>query len=247
MKISPRLILLAALSSFVGVSAVSAAESTGPKANGYTVTVDVRADETGTPLEATVHESNDTTAGKVLEKMALVMAGKTQLPPRTKDGKAVKYTARAPFFFPIEGDEGADADQLPKPKVKEARQPVYPPALREQGVVGGAILEMVIDATGKLTRLTTLRASHPEFEAAATESIKQWSFSPAQKDGQPVESRCRIALVFETEADMADLKWRVAPRPSIGSMIVVRPDQPLDAQGNPSVAPAETPAPAPAK
>jgi TonB family protein len=213
--------------------------------NGYTVTVQLRVDATGKVLDAAVVDSQDVSAGDVLNKMALAMALNLKVPPQMKEGKAVPATIRAPFFFPIEGDEGPDAAALPLPRPKQAAavMPAYPPALREAGVVGGAVLELRIDGVGKLTHMSALRASHPEFEAAAKEALAKWEFAPAQKDGQPVESRSRIAIVFETEDEMADLKWRIAPRPSLGSFVVIRPDTPIQENGEPAAAGAEQPAP----
>jgi TonB family protein len=126
--------------------------------------------------------------------------------------------------------------------------PVYPPELRNEGVVGGAVLELKVDAQGKLTSVRTLRASHPQFEQSATEAIKKWQFAPALKDGQPVESRSRIAFVFETQQEMADIKWRIPPRPALGSFTVIRPNEPIQdesaADGKAPAAEPTTPAPA---
>lgn len=227
----------------LAVGGLAQLEAAQPK-NGYTVTVDIHADEEGRPQNVSVVESNDSNPGDVLVKMAVAMAMDMKLPPKLKDGKPVKFTARAPFFFPIEDDEGPGADEAPKPKVKEAIQPVYPQALRADGVAGGVILELIVDTRGNLAKLTTLRASHPEFEAAARDAVQKWSFTAAQKDGQAVESRTRLAVVFETEEKMADVKWRIPPRPKLGSMTVIRPspeslEQAAAAENAPASAPAE--------
>jgi TonB family protein len=234
MKLAPLFVRAVALLLFIGGS-LCAQENAGTppaaaKKNGYTVTVDIKVDEKGQTGTVQLIETDDTSTGDVITKMALAMALKTELPVREKEGKPIKYTARVPFFFPIEDDEGAAAAALPLPRPKQETgyMPAYPPALRAEGVTGGAILELFVDAEGKLTRLTTLRASHPEFAAAATEAVQKWTFNPAQKDGQPVESRCRLAIVFETEENMAELKWRVAPRPALGAFMVIRPDKPID-------------------
>jgi TonB family protein len=121
--------------------------------------------------------------------------------------------------------------------------PAYPPAFREAGIVGGSILELRVDAQGKLIHLSALRSSHPEFEAAAKDAVSKWEFKAAQKNGQPVESRARIAIVFETVTTMADIKWRIAPRPSFGSFVVIRPDTPIVDEEEPAGG-AEQPAPA---
>ena len=224
-----------------------AAAEAPTKRNGYTVMVEIKITEDGKVESVALLDSDDTSAGEVLSKMALAMAMNTKIPPRIKDGKPVKTTVRAPFFFPIDDDEGEESNHGPKPKVKDAIQPAYPLSLREKGVVGGAILELVVDATGKLSRLTTLRASHPEFEAAARESLQKWTFTAAQQNGQSVESRTRIAITFETEETMADVKWRIPPRPRLGSLTVIRPNEPIPGE-TPDPAPvAPTPAPAPAK
>ena len=206
------------------------------KKHGYTVTVQVKVNEKGEVQNASVLDSEDVSAGEVLTKMAVAMALKMQIPPQMKNGKAVAATVRAPFFFPIEDDEGPDAAALPlpRPKKETAVMPAYPTALRDAGVVGGAVLELKVDETGKLTHVTTLRASHPEFEAAAKEAISKWVFAPALKEGKPVESRARIAIVFETEGQMADLKWRIAPRPSLGAFVVIRPDEPIQLEESPA-------------
>lgn len=245
MKLSPLFLRIALVSLCAWVRPLQAADP-APAKHGYTVTVEFHVDETGHPEEVSVLSSDDASTGKVIEKMALAMALKTQLPPKVKDGKPVKFKARAPFFFPIDDDEGAAANNGPKPKIHQVIQPVYPPALRESGEVGGVIFELIVDAEGKLAKLTTLRASNPLFDEAATDAVKKWEFTAAQQDGKPVESRTRLAIVFETEAKMADLKWRVAPRPSLGSFMVIRPDHPIQEDGTPAADAATPPTPAPA-
>jgi TonB family protein len=249
MKHLLRLTLCAALTLGAACFSAAAAEDVSPVAkNGYTVNVAIRVDETGKIENVKLLETEDRSAGDILNKMALAMALKTNMPPRQKEGKPIKYTAHVPFHFPIEGDEGAASDLLPKPKVvyEGAVMPVYPVQFREQGVVGGAVLELIVDTQGNLKQLTTLRASHPEFEAAARDAVSKWKFIAAQKDGQPVQSRVRLAIVFETEETMADLRWRVAPRPNIGSFVVIRPSTPIVDEPAEET-PAATPAPADAK
>jgi TonB family protein len=244
MKI-PRLLSIAGLLALGFTSATThAADAAAEKVkHGYTVTVEIKANEKGEVESVALVKSEDVSGGEVLSKMALAMAMKMKVPPQMKDGKPVRVTMRAPFFFPIEDDEGEIADQVPKPKVKEAIQPAYPPDLREKGIVGGAILELVVGADGKLTRVTTLRASHPEFEAAAMDSIKKWVFTPAQSNGQPVESRTRFAFTFETEQKMADLAWRIPPRPRLGALVIIRPDHPIEDEPAPGTQAPGTPAP----
>jgi len=188
---------------------------------GYTVVLDMTIDEKGTVEDAKVVSSDDTTLAHDLDRAALRMAKDIKMAPRLKEGHAVKFTARAPFIIPVEGDEGPEANNAPKPKISHAVQPVYPPEQAAKGTVGGVILEAVIGVDGKVSSLMILRSSDPVFEPAATTAVKQWLFVPAQKDGAPVESRWRLSISFETDVRATEWIWRVPPRPSLGNYTVV--------------------------
>jgi TonB family protein len=206
-----------------------------PAVPGYKVVVEIAFDEQGAVEDGKVVQSDDPTGAHLLDQIALKLASEVKQPPRKdKDGKPVKFKARAPFSFPVEGDEGAAANEAPKPALRQAPLPVYPENLAAAGTVGGAIIELVIGTDGKVSRATLMRASHPEFGAAAVAATQQWVFAPAQKDGAAVESRWRVAVNFSVDNKEADWKWRVAPRPTLGAFTAVRP-------------PAASAAPAPAE
>lgn len=215
------------------VPLLSGAEGTAPKKNGYTVTFEIKVNAEGEEETLKIVESNDTTSDNFIDRMATALALNTDLPQREKDGKPVAYTARVPFFIPIEGDEGAESNNAPRPiGTGEMTVPLYPEEMRAVSEVGGVIFELQIDATGKLTKLTTLRASHPEFEAAARETLEKWQFRPAEKDGRPVPCRWNMGVVFEMDGKFVDLKYRVPPRPSLGVLkIIPHPDRGAEAEG----------------
>lgn len=210
-------------------------------ATGHKVVVEITFDEQGNAEEAKIVETDDPTGAKVLSQIALRLAEEVKQPPRTdKDGKPMKFKARAPFNFPVEGDEGPEANNAPQPAMKNAVQPVYPEHLAAAGEVGGAILELIIAADGTVSKATVLRSSHPEFANAAHTAARQWQFVPAKKDGVAVESRWRIAINFSVDNKEVDWMWRVAPRPSLGSFTAVRAKVPADAAAPAAPAPAET-------
>lgn len=212
-----------------------------PAAPGYKVIVEITFDEKGAAEEGRVVQSDDPSGARVLEQIALRLAEEVKQAPRTdKDGKPVKFKARAPFNFPVEGDEGAAANEAPKPALKAAPLPAYPENLAAAGTVGGAIVELVIGADGTVKRASILRSSHPEFANAAYAAVQQWQFVPAQKDGTAVESRWRVAVNFSVDNKEAEWMWRIAPRPSLGAFTAVRAKVP------PAV-PAAAPVPAPAE
>lgn len=223
---------------------------------GYKVVVEMQVKEDGTVDEAKVLESDDQSGDSVLERAAIGSALRMKLPPRMKDGKPVAYKAQAPIHFPVEGDEGLESNNAPKPKIHSAQRITYPAGLAEQGIVGGAILEIIVGANGNVSSVKVLRASHPEFATAASEGVKVWNFIPAMKDNQAVESRWRLAITFATDVKDADWMWRVAPRPSLGNYTVARrvspdpapaPAAPTGLSISPSAVPATPAAPVPEK
>jgi TonB family protein len=216
MKSSLRLLFLPLL--MIGLLATASGA-----ASGHSVLVEITFDEQGQAEEAKVIESDDPTGVQLLNQIAMRLAEEVKQPPRTdKEGKPMKFKARAPFNFPMEGDEGPEANNAPKPSIRNVVQPVYPEALAAAGEVGGAIIELVIAADGTVSKATVLRSSHPEFANAAHTAVRQWQFTPAQKDGVAVESRWRIAVNFSVDNKEADWMWRIAPRPSLGSFTAVR-------------------------
>jgi TonB family protein len=208
---------------------------------GYTVVIDIKMNEQGVPEDAKVVKSDDPSGDHVLEWTAMAKAKAMKVEPRLKDGQAVKFTVRAPFNFPVEGDEGPDNGQITRPKITQAVQPIYPAEQAAVGEIGGAILEAVIRADGTVATVKELRSTQPVFAQAALAAVRQWTFVPAQQAGKAVESRWRLSISFETDVSRNDWMWRVAPRPSLGSYTVIHRTLPA-ADPAAGTKPAELPA-----
>ena len=222
---------------------ISATTATAVK-SGYNVVVEINFSETGAAEGTKVVQSDDFTGDHLLESMALSLAANIKQAPKLKDGKPVKFTARAPFNFPVEDDEGPAANEAPKPALNDGKRPLFPENLAAKEENGGAILELLIGSFGNVQSVKVLRSSHQEYADAAVEALKTWIFVPAQKAGVNVESRWRIAIGFSADGKDVDWKWRVAPRPSIGGYTVVRPKVPA---ADAATAPSSPAAPAAAK
>jgi len=63
---------------------------------------------------------------------------------------------------------------------------VYPEAMRQSGVGGVVILELVIGTDGSVTSASVLRAQVPELGRAAVDAAKQWRYEPTLLNGAPV-------------------------------------------------------------
>ena len=73
--------------------------------------------------------------------------------------------------------------------------PAYPAIARAAHVEGVIILEVVIAADGSVTDVRILR-SIPLLDAAATEAVRQWRFSPTLLNGEPVPIVMTVTVAF---------------------------------------------------
>lgn len=86
-----------------------------------------------------------------------------------------------------------DYDQPPK-AIKITR-PQYPQEAFIKKIEGTVEVEILIDATGRVVRARVVR-SVPLLDAAALQTVYQWVFSPAIKNGRPVSTVARAPVGF---------------------------------------------------
>ena len=75
----------------------------------------------------------------------------------------------------------------------------YPIQSIADGVV---VLDVSLDEKGAITGSTVVR-DIPSLTSAATSSVQSWKFSPASRQGKPVQSLIRVAVVFRPRAYFA--------------------------------------------
>ena len=86
-----------------------------------------------------------------------------------------------------------DYDQPPRP-IKITR-PQYPQEAFVKKIEGIVELEIIIDANGRVARARVVK-SIPLLDAAAIQTVQQWVFSPAIKDGRPVATIASAPVQF---------------------------------------------------
>jgi periplasmic protein TonB len=86
-----------------------------------------------------------------------------------------------------------DYDTAPRP-IKITR-PQYPQEAFIKKIEGTVELEILIDATGKVIRARVIR-SIPMLDAAAIQTVLQWVFEPAIKNGRPVATLASAPVGF---------------------------------------------------
>jgi protein TonB len=137
--------------------------------------------------------SNELQAKKAVATEALSHQPSPVPAPKTQAVAAPKTDA---------GTGTASESGLGDGDVKIALQKVFPypkPDLSAlpHGTRGDVILNAVIDAKGNISELTLLKGLGPEIDNAVIATVKQWSYSPATKNGVPVSSEQELHFHYE--------------------------------------------------
>ena len=75
--------------------------------------------------------------------------------------------------------------------------PIYTEEARAKRIEGEVLLEVVLEATGKLRVLRVVRGLGHGLDDAAVRAAEQIRFKPAQKDGQPSDSTAVLHIIFQ--------------------------------------------------
>lgn len=89
----------------------------------------------------------------------------------------------------------AEVQKAPAPVVQTA--PVYPLALRTAGIGGTVVIAYTVGQDGAVIAARVAKsAPQPEFDEAALAAVKNWKFTPGQKDGSAVNTEMQVPIVF---------------------------------------------------
>jgi periplasmic protein TonB len=95
--------------------------------------------------------------------------------------------------LPVHLHQGIEA-----PKKIADVTPTYPTIAQAAHVKGMVILEAVIDVHGNVTSVQVLR-SVPLLDQAAVDAVRQWRYTPARLNGQPVPVVVTITINFSMQ------------------------------------------------
>ena len=123
------------------------------------------------------------------------------------DGQAVESTINVHVVFNPGTPQNQNLQLTPGAPVPQPNPPgylpptlsqisyaVYPPNSIAQGAV---VLDLHIDKSGQIKKITTIRAI-PSLTAAAISAAKTWSLNPAKLNDKPQDAKLVIAFVFRS-------------------------------------------------
>jgi TonB family protein len=95
-----------------------------------------------------------------------------------------------------------DMPQIPMPIKKLI--PTYPSQLKQEGIGGKVILEVIIDKQGTVTQVTTLSSDHPQLSQSASSALEQWEFAPIMKKNKPISAKFPVIVEFKSNDESGE-------------------------------------------
>jgi protein TonB len=122
------------------------------------------------------------------------------IPPKAKTNPTVSPNANSPVS--AQPDSTAGADALGSGNIDIALASFFPtpkPDLSAlpHGTKGDVILDIVIDATGKISDLKMTNGLGHGIDETVIATVQQWTFHPATRNGEPVASEQELHFHYE--------------------------------------------------
>lgn len=84
------------------------------------------------------------------------------------------------------------------PRPQRTVPPEYPVRARKKGTTGEVRLSLLVGVDGRVRDVRVLSAQPPGvFDQAAIAAVRQWTYTPATYEGQPVATRVTQPVVFD--------------------------------------------------
>jgi TonB family protein len=90
--------------------------------------------------------------------------------------------------------------QVVAPTIQCPGPPRYPESEHASWTTGGVVLQLTIDATGRVMKVVVTQSLSAAFDASAVEAARQCAFTAATRDGQPVAATIEITVAFTPPA-----------------------------------------------
>ena len=111
------------------------------------------------------------------------------------------FTLLASTQKQVAGQEYGLAAVDVSPRAISQIPPIYPEALKAQGINGSVLLSFVITSEGDVKDVEPIlhKTTRYEFIEPSIKAVSQWKFTPAQVNGMPVNVRVIAPIAFSAE------------------------------------------------
>ncbi|HCF58748.1 MAG TPA: energy transducer TonB, partial [Myxococcales bacterium] len=117
-------------------------------------------------------------------------------------GSAPTVAPKAEDVKPYASPTGRYVPRYKVTKLPELSREVkakYPEEARKLGIEGQVILELTIDATGKVTQARLVKRAGHGFDEAALEAVRRFAFKPGTEGGEPIVTEITYTYTFQLD------------------------------------------------
>ncbi len=121
-------------------------------------------------------------------------AASRQILPTSDGPRAMTMIAHQPARAPVSTEEA-----IPLPG---NAMPSYPSDIAQAGIAGSRTARLQLDVQGRVSDVSIVDRSgsnDPRLDAAVMDSLRQWRFEPATRDGHAVISSVQVPVEFTAE------------------------------------------------
>jgi TonB family protein len=141
-----------------------------------------------------------------LDQNALVAVRDWHFVPGRRNGRPVESSIRVEVEFNLKTAELNEAiandmatrigPGVTPPQVVYRSDPAFPANEPNLAHGGAVVLDAIIPEDGMPRVIRVIRSLNWQFDEIAINALKQWRFSPAMKEGNPVKVRMNVAVEF---------------------------------------------------
>ena len=136
--------------------------------------------------------------GEVKETIVVAGSGSAPGTPASRQGDdaAGVLAARQKVLSGCKPGATNTGGDITPPKKLVHVAPFYPEALSAANIGGTVTMEALIDTEGEVQDVTVVTAADPALATAATESVKQWKYTPTLLNCAPIDVRMGVSVTF---------------------------------------------------
>lgn len=131
---------------------------------------------------------------------------------------AVPSGGSSAIAVPGQQPEQPKSQGVTPPQLKTFVSAAYPPDAEKQGLEGNVVLQLDIDAAGKVTGATVVNPAGHGFDEAAVAAALQFVFAPALRNGKAVPARILYRYSFTLKKAEPEPGKPEPARPTTGKL-----------------------------
>lgn len=139
-----------------------------------------------------------------LDATAIEALKQWRFKPGTRDGNPVRVQIEVEMTFALGGPlvrlDSANVFKpgpgVTTPKVLKEVKPEYPPLAKTAGIQGTVTLDCIVLSDGRVGDIRVTQNLSPDLDREALNALRQWRFSPGERQGKPVPVQISVTLSF---------------------------------------------------